>query len=591
MHETSYAKMAAFVRDYLDASSDAPLRILDLGARRVGKNDSYRALFDAPQWTYVGVDIEAGDNVDLVLAGCESWPEIPDASCDVVISGQMLEHSENPWVFIREARRALKPGGLACVIAPSAGKEHRYPVDCWRFYRDSMHALAKEGGLNVVEAFTDFGLGLWQDTFGLFQKPAGPEEAAAFPPQQNLDAAFRTFHAALPTRPNEVTYYLHLATELADRGQEEDLELALRTALHVFPDNVPLRVALGKRLLARNEHAAAVEHCLVLLGQGVATAEAAALCGEALALRPADAPLFAHSLTHVPGPLRRLAKLSVDAQHYLLAFHCWEKLLGLEPRNLAARGMRGLCLLGIGRQEEAAEAFSNMRRDQIAQGLVNRTTALQRIIHRLKAQRYLEIGVHMGLNLYQIVAPERHAVDPDFMIPGGIWELPGVFYHTAPSDEFFATAPASLRQHGLDVALVDGDHTWRQALRDIEHCLELLAEGGVVVVHDCLPANAAEAMPTFEQAWAHKEFSFNWTGDVYKAIAHLRATRDDLLVAVLDCDHGVGLVRKGTPEGRLAMSADEVAALDYAALRARTAEILNLKRPEWIETFLRGLRS
>ena len=35
-----------------------------------------------------------------------------------------------------------------------------------------------------------------------------------------------------------------------------------------------------------------------------------------------------------------------------------------------------------------------------------------------------------------------------------------------------------------------------QALRDVEHCLRHLAPGGLIVMHDCLPATAAEAART-----------------------------------------------------------------------------------------------
>src|SRR5262249_11476017 len=57
-----------------------------------------------------------------------------------------------------EIARVLKPGGYCCIIAPSSGYEHRYPVDCWRFYPDGFAALAKHAKLDLVDAYTQ-----WED--------------------------------------------------------------------------------------------------------------------------------------------------------------------------------------------------------------------------------------------------------------------------------------------------------------------------------------------------------------------------------------------------------------------------------------------
>ena len=48
--------------------------------------------------------------------------------------------------------RVLKPGGLLCLVAPSSGAVHRYPVDCWRFYPDSAQAITQYAGLELIEA-------------------------------------------------------------------------------------------------------------------------------------------------------------------------------------------------------------------------------------------------------------------------------------------------------------------------------------------------------------------------------------------------------------------------------------------------------
>lgn len=78
------------------------------------------------------------------------WDCLPDESFDYIISGQAFEHIEYPWLTIKEIYKKLKPGGIVCITAPSAGPEHKYPYDCYRYYSDGFAALAKWAGLTVI---------------------------------------------------------------------------------------------------------------------------------------------------------------------------------------------------------------------------------------------------------------------------------------------------------------------------------------------------------------------------------------------------------------------------------------------------------
>jgi ubiquinone/menaquinone biosynthesis C-methylase UbiE len=97
----------------------------------------------------------SGKNVDVVITDNYSWHELKDNSFDVVISGQTLEHVGAPWLWFSEVKRVLCVGGLCCVIAPSAGPEHKYPVDCYRFYTDGLIFLAEYVGLKVLRCHTN----------------------------------------------------------------------------------------------------------------------------------------------------------------------------------------------------------------------------------------------------------------------------------------------------------------------------------------------------------------------------------------------------------------------------------------------------
>lgn len=153
MHISSMKRMQCFVENYCfnnECLGDgAKRRILDVGSYDV--NGTYKALFPENKFEYVGLDITTGPNVDVVLDNMYCWNLIQDESFDYIISGQAFEHIEYPWLTITEMAKKLKKDGIICIIAPSAGIEHRYPVDCWRFYGDGMRALAKWGGLDVIE--------------------------------------------------------------------------------------------------------------------------------------------------------------------------------------------------------------------------------------------------------------------------------------------------------------------------------------------------------------------------------------------------------------------------------------------------------
>jgi SAM-dependent methyltransferase len=126
------------------------LKVLDVGSFCVGKSLTYRLFFNSNMFEYVGLDMRSGPNVDIVVKVPYKWQEIPDNFCDVLISGQAFEHIEFPWLTISEIARVLKPNGLSCIIAPNSWYQHRYPVDCWRFFEDGFIALAKWAGLEIL---------------------------------------------------------------------------------------------------------------------------------------------------------------------------------------------------------------------------------------------------------------------------------------------------------------------------------------------------------------------------------------------------------------------------------------------------------
>lgn len=153
MHNSSILRMKWFVDNYASKINKDEVRILDVGSYDV--NGSYKNLFKDEKYKYQGLDMEKGPNVDIIMKNPYNWNDIETDSFDIVISGQAFEHAEFFWITMSEMTRVLKKDGLLCVIVPNGFGEHRYPVDCYRFFTDGMIALARYVGLESLHAHTN----------------------------------------------------------------------------------------------------------------------------------------------------------------------------------------------------------------------------------------------------------------------------------------------------------------------------------------------------------------------------------------------------------------------------------------------------
>lgn len=225
---------------------------------------------------------------------------------------------------------------------------------------------------------------------------------------------------------------------------------------------------------------------------------------------------------------------------------------------------------------------------------MDRVELLQSLIDALDARLYLEIGVKRGGTFLSLRARRKIAVDPRPMLPrravlAAMLRDPHNVTNRVvarSSDAFFADPPRRLRRGGLDVAFVDGLHTYEQSLRDVENCLAWLAPGGVVVLHDCNPVDAAAAEPA---AVAPDRAAEGWSGDVWKTIVHLRALRRDLEVFVLDADCGLGVVTRGRSTAPPDLGAAEIARLGYPDLAAARRLLLDLRPPAEVDSLIASL--
>jgi hypothetical protein len=97
-----------------------------------------------------------------------------------------------------------------------------------------------------------------------------------------------------------------------------------------------------------------------------------------------------------------------------------------------------------------------------------------------------------------------------------------------------------------DIILVDPYHEYDTSYRDLRQAFDLIDEGGVLVVHDCRPPNAAISVPQFIQGM--------WCGVTYKAYLDFVCERRDLEYQTVDVDYGCGLISKLDRRSRWAKS-------------------------------------
>jgi SAM-dependent methyltransferase len=171
MHKTAENNVTFFFENYIYPNK-SDIKILEIGSC-IGGFD-IRSLKPANA-TYIGVDLDAYQGVDIVLKDPYKLP-FEDNTFDYVISSSCFEHTEFFWLSYLEIIRVLKSDGVFYLNAPSNGDFHRYPVDCWRFYPDSANALVNFGKISgyqsaVLEQYTsDKENDIWSDYVAIFLK-------------------------------------------------------------------------------------------------------------------------------------------------------------------------------------------------------------------------------------------------------------------------------------------------------------------------------------------------------------------------------------------------------------------------------------
>jgi hypothetical protein len=106
---------------------------------------------------FLGTDIEAGPDVDVVADLHRLTDVTGEERFDVILSCSTFEHLKYPTLVAHELMKALKVGGLLYVQTHQTFPLHAYPNDYFRFSRDALASLfGTEMGFEVVATNHDF---------------------------------------------------------------------------------------------------------------------------------------------------------------------------------------------------------------------------------------------------------------------------------------------------------------------------------------------------------------------------------------------------------------------------------------------------
>ena len=149
-------QVASVYRSICSELRHAKGEVLDVGCG----SSPYRFLLSTERTRYTGLDIVDADKFDFrnsdIVAFDGMHIPFPDASFDVVLCTEELEHVQHYQVLIDEMRRVLKPGGRLIVTVPWSARFHYIPFDFFRYTPSSLQQMFDHyTGVKIISRGTD----------------------------------------------------------------------------------------------------------------------------------------------------------------------------------------------------------------------------------------------------------------------------------------------------------------------------------------------------------------------------------------------------------------------------------------------------
>lgn len=111
---------------------------------------------------YLGAEIAGGAHpdtkkkVDFYYDG-RNLP-IRTASVDWILSSEVLEHVNEPDMFIKEMNRVIKDGGEVILSTPQTWGLHEEPFDYYRYTKYGLKYLFEKNGFKIIKSNSTTGL-------------------------------------------------------------------------------------------------------------------------------------------------------------------------------------------------------------------------------------------------------------------------------------------------------------------------------------------------------------------------------------------------------------------------------------------------
>jgi SAM-dependent methyltransferase len=130
-------------------------------------NKPYMELFKKVIDNYVGADLPGNDLADIIINPDGTLPLLAESfSC--VLSSQVLEHVEDPNLYLKESYRILKQDGKLILSTHGFWVYHPDPNDYWRWTSAGLKKIIEEAGFSIekmysVQSLPSISIQLWQD--------------------------------------------------------------------------------------------------------------------------------------------------------------------------------------------------------------------------------------------------------------------------------------------------------------------------------------------------------------------------------------------------------------------------------------------
>jgi SAM-dependent methyltransferase len=142
-----------FIKKFMDESAKAfPAKRQEALLLDIAPQDHSGAVaFEQNGYTRETADIDPNSGATYIadITKCNS-AVLPDNKFDAVVCTEVLEHTEQPFLAIKELCRVLRPGGSLFLSVPCNFRIHGPLPDGWRFTEHGVRHLCQSSGLKII---------------------------------------------------------------------------------------------------------------------------------------------------------------------------------------------------------------------------------------------------------------------------------------------------------------------------------------------------------------------------------------------------------------------------------------------------------